>query len=67
VSRRHARIVVSEQGAVIEDLESRNGTFVGGRRVEAPIALHDRDQIQLGSVVMTFRMYSASETESQPF
>ena len=66
VSRRHARIVVGTEGAVLEDLGSRNGTFVGGRRIEAPVPLHDRDEIRLGSVTMTFRVWTASETESAP-
>ena len=34
VSRRHARIdVLAGGGAVVRDLDSKNGTFVGGRRV----------------------------------
>jgi hypothetical protein len=33
--RRHARIQIDGTRAVLEDLQSRNGTFVGGRRIEA--------------------------------
>ena len=34
ISRRHARIgVLADGGAVIRDLDSKNGTFVGGRRI----------------------------------
>jgi signal transduction histidine kinase len=33
VSRKHARVLVTEEGVYIEDLESRNGTYVSGRRV----------------------------------
>jgi DNA-binding NtrC family response regulator len=34
ISRRHARIdVLADGGAVVRDLDSKNGTFVGGRRV----------------------------------
>ncbi|MFH1312129.1 MAG: ATP-binding protein [Candidatus Eisenbacteria bacterium] len=33
VSRRHARVSVTEEGVYLEDLESRNGTYVSGRRV----------------------------------
>ena len=36
VSRRHARIVIDAKGAVIEDLKSKNGTFVNDRRVSGP-------------------------------
>jgi DNA-binding winged helix-turn-helix (wHTH) protein len=66
VSRRHARIVVTGEGATIEDLGSHNGTFVRGERVTKPVALRDRDEMRLGSVVLTFRAYAATETESQP-
>lgn len=62
VSRRHARITVSERGAMLEDLESKNGTFLREARVKAPAALADGDQIRLGSVVMHFRMASGSRT-----
>jgi DNA-binding winged helix-turn-helix (wHTH) protein len=56
VSRHHARIVVSGGNATVEDLGSKNGTFVRDRRVSAPLALCDGDQIRLGSVVITFRI-----------
>jgi DNA-binding winged helix-turn-helix (wHTH) protein len=62
VSRRHARITVSERGAVLEDLDSKNGTFLREARVKTPAALADGDQIRLGSVVMQFRTVSGSRT-----
>lgn len=55
VSRRHARISVRGSKAVLEDLHSRNGTFVGGRRVESPMELRDGDVIGLGPVTLTFQ------------
>jgi DNA-binding winged helix-turn-helix (wHTH) protein len=64
VSRRHARIVITGNDALIEDLGSRNGTFVQGERVVAPRPLQDRDEIRLGSVVLTFRILTAGATES---
>jgi DNA-binding winged helix-turn-helix (wHTH) protein len=64
VSRRHARIVIAGNEALIEDLGSRNGTFVQGERVEARRPLHDRDEIRLGSVVLTFRILTSNATES---
>ena len=39
VSRRHATILTSADGAMLRDLGSRNGTFVDGRRVDAPTPL----------------------------
>ncbi len=56
VSRRHARIVVSGLAATIEDLGSRNGTVLGGRKVEQLTALRDADRIQVGDAVLTFHL-----------
>jgi len=50
ISRRHARLFRREDGTVcIQDLESKNGTFVNGERVET-FGLRDGDKIQIGSV-----------------
>jgi hypothetical protein len=56
VSRRHARILISGDKAVLEDLGSKNGTFVRGERVLVPVRLNDGDEIRTGSVVFRFRM-----------
>ena len=66
VSRRHARLVVTTEGAVLEAFVSKNGTFRGMERVSAPIQLADGDAIRLGSVQMTFRLrafFGADETQ----
>jgi DNA-binding winged helix-turn-helix (wHTH) protein len=57
VSRRHARIAVDEKGAVIEDLGSKNGTFVRGRRIEKPSRLEDKDPIKIGPASLVFRQF----------
>ena len=36
VSRRHARILIGESEALLEDLGSKNGTFLRGERIHAP-------------------------------
>lgn len=54
-SRRHARIVVSGHDATIEDLGSKNGTFVRGVRVEEVVKLHDGDEIGIGRGVTVLR------------
>ena len=65
VSRHHARILVSGGSAILEDLESKNGTHVNGRRITAPIHLSDGDVIGLGSASLTFRVASlTSPTET---
>ena len=66
VSRRHARIVVSNGTATIEDLRSKNGTSVSGRRIDRPTLLEGGDQIELGSVLMTYRVFrSTGSTETR--
>ncbi len=57
VSRRHARIVIDGRGAVLEDLGSRNGTYLRGKRVEAPSKLADQDQFTIGPASLTFRVF----------
>lgn len=59
VSRRHAMIRVSGTDATIQDLGSKNGTFVADRSVVAPMPLADGDVIRLGSVQLTFLAVSA--------
>ena len=55
VSRRHARITVHGSQATLEDLGSKNGTFLGGEPVTAPALLQDADAVLLGSVLLTVR------------
>jgi len=55
VSKRHARIVISDVAATIEDLGSKNGTFVGDEPIDGPVALRDGDEIRLGAQRLTFR------------
>jgi len=65
VSRRHARVMVSSGLATLEDLGSKNGTFVNGIRLTAAIALRDGDQLRIGSVPMTLKIFAKpSSTET---
>jgi hypothetical protein len=59
VSRRHARIVIADGTAVIEDLGSKNGTYLRGERLETASALEDGDQIRLGSVPLVLRAFTS--------
>lgn len=47
VSRYHARIVRQGMRYVVEDLDSKNGTFVNGQRLTDPQELEDGDSIQV--------------------
>jgi DNA-binding winged helix-turn-helix (wHTH) protein len=56
VSRRHARVVVSHEGAWLEDFNSKNGTLRGDEPVTAPVKLTDGDVIHVGSLRLTFHV-----------
>jgi len=69
VSRRHARLVVTAEGTVLEDFGSKNGTFRGGERVTAPVRLADGDDIRIGSLLVTFHdggLLMSTDTQTQP-
>ncbi len=54
VSRRHARIVVDEHGARIEDMGSRNGVRVNGAVIREPVALRNGDRVRIGTQDFVF-------------
>ena len=66
VSRRHARIVIRGGSAQIEDLDSKNGTFVGNVRVAGSIGLKDGDVVRLGDAAVTFRVSDETSTRTLP-
>jgi pSer/pThr/pTyr-binding forkhead associated (FHA) protein len=47
-SRRHARIVITEGRAALEDLGSKNGTLLNGQPVDGSMPLHEGDDILIG-------------------
>jgi diguanylate cyclase (GGDEF)-like protein len=52
VSRKHAKLVLTPEGKVqVVDMQSRNGTFVNGERVDAE-TLRDGDKIQIGNTTI---------------
>jgi DNA-binding winged helix-turn-helix (wHTH) protein len=55
VSRHHAKIVIVGELATLEDLGSKNGTYVRGVVVTAPTLLADGDQLRIGAFDLTFR------------
>lgn len=58
VSRRHARITIDDNVALIEDCGSRNGTWVRGERTTGRVRLQDSDDIGIAGVRMIFRILS---------
>ena len=59
VSRRHASVSIGAGGAVLEDLSSRNGTFVNGRRIDGPVQIDHGAVIGLGALTLTFAVLRA--------
>jgi len=55
VSRHHARIRITTADVTIEDLGSKNGTYIRGERLKEVARLVDGDEIRLGSVSVRFR------------
>jgi len=55
LSRRHALISAEDRGYVLNDLHSRNGTYVNGAPVTCPVPLRDGDEVRLGSAALRFR------------
>jgi DNA-binding winged helix-turn-helix (wHTH) protein len=69
VSRRHARITIAAGRATIEDLGSKNGTFVGEQLVHGSRLLSDGDIIAIGSLKLALKVLEAPEstaTETNP-
>ncbi len=52
VSRRHCRFTCSDDGILVEDLGSTNGTRVDGQPVDEPVAVSKRATLKVGSVVI---------------
>lgn len=52
VSGSHARITPVQDGAVIEDLGSTNGTFLNGMAIHTPQSLRPGDHIEIGTLRM---------------
>ena len=66
VSRRHARVLLDADGAMLEDLGSKNGTRLGDAPVTTAVALRDGDSIRVGPAVIVYRKSEeGATTETQ--
>jgi sigma-B regulation protein RsbU (phosphoserine phosphatase) len=61
VSRQHARITKSGDDYLVEDLQSRNGTFLNGARVEGQAKLSENDELKICDLVFSFHFRPAEE------
>mgnify|MGYP000644423067 CR=1 FL=1 len=55
VSTQHARIQRIDDGWVIQDLNSTNGTYVDGQRIGAPVNIKQEMQIRIGKTIFELR------------
>jgi hypothetical protein len=66
VSRHHAKIVIAGAVATVEDLDSKNGTYLRGEAIKAAAQLTDGDRIRIGTFELTFRsLGGVGSTETQ--
>ena len=66
ISRYHARLTPTPEGVILEDLGSKNGTYLRGQAVTSPTPLTDGDQIRIGAFELTFRSLTGpGSTETQ--
>src|SRR5947209_20470701 len=62
VSRVHAQISLVQGRHFIEDLKSRNKTYVNNKLVETPTPLNDQDRIKICDFLATYLAESALKT-----
>src|SRR5262249_22763760 len=67
VSRHHARITIQKERTVLEDLGSKNGTWLRDERATGPTTLTDGDVLRFGSAPFTLRIgRTAASPDSVP-
>jgi DNA-binding winged helix-turn-helix (wHTH) protein len=62
VSRRHARVVIAANGPMLEDLGSKNGTRVRGKRISGRIPIADGDTIEIGPASLLFKVFNQTDS-----
>lgn len=55
MSSHHARLEIRPEGVWLVDLESTNGSFVNGQRVDGERSVRKGDRLQVGSTVLEMR------------
>ena len=63
-SRRHARILVAGDRALLEDLGSKNGTFLDGKKIDEPTQLVNGSEIGIGSEILILCSAPGGSTET---
>jgi DNA-binding winged helix-turn-helix (wHTH) protein len=66
VSRHHARLVVAGGAVTLEDLGSKNGTFLDTRRITECVAVRPGDDILVGTIRLRLVQVDAMATTATP-
>lgn len=54
LSRRHVRLQPSDDGWMVQDLQSKNGSVLNGEKLDAPRVLRDNDVVRFGRSKIVF-------------
>lgn len=54
-SSQHARLQKTDDGWLLQDLNSTNGTYVDGERIGAPVSINQDMQIRIGKTIFELR------------
>ena len=65
VSREHCKVYRQSTGWIVEDLQSRNGTFVNGQRVKKRL-LQPKDRLKVGQTEFEYSAAAAAEAPASP-
>lgn len=66
ISRRHARIAIRDDHAIVHDLGSRNGVRVNGRLIKGEQALKEGDRLRIGTQELVFAIVRAEARAARP-
>jgi pSer/pThr/pTyr-binding forkhead associated (FHA) protein len=66
VSRRHCAMVEEAGALTVEDLKSRNGTYVNGVRIPAKVIVADGDIVRVGPLELKVSLVSPVPTAAAP-
>jgi pSer/pThr/pTyr-binding forkhead associated (FHA) protein len=65
-SRKNTKVYSDGRRYLVEDLQSRNGTFLNGVRLRDTQMLHDGDELRIGSVTIVFEDENSKTARPRP-
>ena len=57
VGRKHLQLKIEGDKVAVKDLDSKNGTYVNGMRINGEVALHPGDVLKIGKTVLPWQQY----------